>query len=79
MLKAERFDAMRDGLAGLDTSLSSTADQVDKVGGYSYPVITFNGLKPNVENPREPGSGQLGRPNQPAVNGGPTPLSRQAP
>jgi ABC-type transporter Mla subunit MlaD len=49
LLKPERLDAMRDGMAGLDTSLASTADQVDKVGGYSYPVVTFNGLKPSVE------------------------------
>ena len=49
MLKTERFDAMKEGLAGLDTSLTATADQVDKVGGYSYPVISFNGLKPVVE------------------------------
>jgi uncharacterized phage infection (PIP) family protein YhgE len=49
LLKAERFDAMKDGLAGLDTSLASTADQVEKIGGYSYPVVTFNGFKPSVE------------------------------
>ncbi|HEX3152418.1 MAG TPA: hypothetical protein VHR66_30370 [Gemmataceae bacterium] len=49
LFKAERMDAMKDGMAGLDTSLASTADQVDKVSGYSYPVVTFNGLKPSVE------------------------------
>jgi uncharacterized phage infection (PIP) family protein YhgE len=49
LLKPDRLDAMRDGMNGLDTSLASTADQVDKVGGYSYPVVTFNGLKPSVE------------------------------
>jgi DNA repair exonuclease SbcCD ATPase subunit len=47
--KAERIDAMKEGLAGLETSLSSTAEQVEKVGGYSYPVVTFNGIKPNIE------------------------------
>ena len=49
LLKAERMDAIKDGLAGLDTSLASTADQVEKIGGLSYPTVTFNGLKPNVE------------------------------
>lgn len=49
LLKPERLNAMRDGMAGLDTSLAATADQVDKAGGYSYPVVTFNGLKPSVE------------------------------
>jgi uncharacterized phage infection (PIP) family protein YhgE len=47
--KAERIDAMKDGLAGLETSLSSTAEQIEKVGGYSYPVVTFNGIKPSIE------------------------------
>ena len=49
LFKAERMDAIKDGLAGLDTSLASTADQVEKVGGLSYPTVTFNGLKPSVE------------------------------
>jgi len=49
LLKPDRIDAMKDGMAGLDTSLASTADQVDKLSGFSYPVITLNGLKPNVE------------------------------
>ena len=49
LLKAERIDAMTDGMAGLDASLTSTADQIDKVSGLSYPIVTFNGLKPNVE------------------------------
>ena len=40
---------MKEGLAGMETSLGSTADQVDKVSGLSYPIVTFNGLKPNVE------------------------------
>lgn len=49
LLKADRIDAMKEGLAGLETSLKSTADQVDKVSAISYPVVTFNGLKANVE------------------------------
>src|SRR5262249_23042959 len=49
LLKPDRLNAMRDGMAGLDTSLASTADQVNKVGGLTYPVVTFNGLKPSVE------------------------------
>src|SRR6266511_4014819 len=32
------------------------------------------GLKPNRENPRERGCGQLGRLTEPAMNGGPQPL-----
>jgi uncharacterized phage infection (PIP) family protein YhgE len=49
LVKAERMEQIRDGLVGLESSLSSTADQVEKVSGMNYPVITLNGLKPNVE------------------------------
>jgi uncharacterized phage infection (PIP) family protein YhgE len=49
LIKADRIDAMKEGLVGLETSLSTTADQVDKVSGLSYPLVTFNGLKPSVE------------------------------
>jgi len=49
LIKPERLDAMKEGLTGLETSLSSTADQVEKVSAMNYPVITLNGLKPNVE------------------------------
>lgn len=49
MVKPERIAAMKEGLVGLETSLTSTADQVDKVSALSYPLVTFNGLKPNVE------------------------------
>lgn len=49
LLKPERLEAMKDGFAGMETALGSTAEQVDKVSGLSYPVVTFNGLKPNVE------------------------------
>jgi exonuclease VII small subunit len=47
--KPERLQAMKEGFEGMETALGSTADQVDKVSGLSYPVVTFNGLKPNVE------------------------------
>src|SRR5262249_49928693 len=41
--------AMKEGFEGMETALGSTADQVDKVSGLSYPVITLNGLKASVE------------------------------
>jgi uncharacterized phage infection (PIP) family protein YhgE len=49
LLKPDRVAAMKEGLGGLETSLTSTADQVDKVSAVSYPIVTFNGLRPNVE------------------------------
>ena len=49
LVKPDKITAMKEGMAGLETSLSSTADQVDKVSAITYPVVTFVGLKPNVE------------------------------
>jgi ABC-type transporter Mla subunit MlaD len=49
LFKAQRLTAMRDGFKGLDTSLTTGAEQVDRLAGYHYPVVTFRGLKPEVE------------------------------
>jgi uncharacterized phage infection (PIP) family protein YhgE len=49
LLKAERLTSMRDGFKGLETSLATGADQVDRLAGYHYPVVTMRGLKPEVE------------------------------
>jgi ABC-type transporter Mla subunit MlaD len=49
LMKAERLQAMKEGFEGMESALGSTAEQVDKVSGLSYPIVTFNGLKPNVE------------------------------
>ncbi len=49
LLKLERIDTMHDGFKGLEDSLSTGAEQVERLSGYSYPVVTFNGLKPSVE------------------------------
>ena len=49
LLKAQRLTTMRDGFKGLETSLNTGAEQVDRLSGYHYPVVTFHGLKPQVE------------------------------
>ncbi|HEY7313371.1 MAG TPA: hypothetical protein VH643_28740 [Gemmataceae bacterium] len=49
LLKGERIDTMREGFKGLQQSLTTGAEQVERLSGYSYPVVTFNGLKPSVE------------------------------
>jgi ABC-type transporter Mla subunit MlaD len=49
LVKPDRVEAMKEGLAGLEGSLTSTATEVDKVSALSYPVVTLNGLRPNVE------------------------------
>ena len=48
-LKLQKFDTMRDGVRGLEDALDRGAGQVEHLSGYTYPVITFNGLKPVVE------------------------------
>src|SRR5262249_3786057 len=47
-LKVERIDAIREGFQGMESALGSTADQVDKLAGYSYPVVKFSGIKPET-------------------------------
>jgi hypothetical protein len=48
LLRAERLDAMREGFEGMETSLTAGAEQVERLSGYTYPAVTFNGLKPEV-------------------------------
>lgn len=49
LLKVERVNAMRDGFTGLEQSLNSGAEQVERLTGYTYPVVTINGFRPIVE------------------------------
>jgi DNA repair exonuclease SbcCD ATPase subunit len=49
LLKPQRLTTMREGFKGLETSLSTGAEQVDRLAGYHYPVVTFRGLVPDVE------------------------------
>lgn len=49
LLKVERIDTLREGFKGLEQSLNTGAEQVERLAGYSYPVVTFNRLRPNVE------------------------------
>jgi ABC-type transporter Mla subunit MlaD len=48
-LKLQRFDKVREGVKGLEDSLSVGAEQVDRLANFTYPVVTFNGVKPVVE------------------------------
>ncbi len=49
-LPAERLDQIRDGFQGMETALTTTADQVDRLTNYSYPVMKFDSLRsPRVE------------------------------
>src|SRR5262245_2413244 len=49
LLKVDRLDTMREGFRGLEQSLNTGAEQVERLSGYSYPVVTFRGLRPSVE------------------------------
>jgi DNA repair exonuclease SbcCD ATPase subunit len=45
----DNFEAMREGFKGLETSLDSGADQVEKVASYTIPKVTVKGLRLMVE------------------------------
>jgi hypothetical protein len=49
LLKVERLGTMREGFQGLQSSLDSGAGQVDQLASYYYPVVTFNGWRPHIE------------------------------
>ncbi len=49
LLKLHRLDAMRDGFRGLESSLSSGADQVSRLADYTYPVVSFHGIRPELQ------------------------------
>jgi hypothetical protein len=44
LAKVENFQAMRDGFKGLDTSLTTGADQVDRMAKYTLPKVSMKGL-----------------------------------
>ncbi len=48
-LKMPGLPAMREGFQGLEEALGTGADRVDKLAGYSYPVVRFEGLRPVVD------------------------------
>jgi DNA repair ATPase RecN len=48
-LQVERLKTLRDGFDGMYTALATGADQVERLASYTYPVITFNGLKPEID------------------------------
>jgi chromosome segregation ATPase len=49
MLKLQRADAMKEGFKGLEDSLSTGAEQVERLSGYTYPYVRFEGLRPVVD------------------------------
>jgi ABC-type transporter Mla subunit MlaD len=49
LLKLQRAETMRDGFKGLEESLNTGAGQVERLAGYTYPAVRFDGLRPVVE------------------------------
>jgi hypothetical protein len=49
LARGEQLAAMREGFKGLETSLSAGAEEVQRLAGYTYPMVTFNGLRPVVD------------------------------
>jgi chromosome segregation ATPase len=47
-LRLKRLGAIQEGFEGMQTALTKGADQVEKLGSYTYPVVTFNGLTPEI-------------------------------
>src|SRR5258707_391306 len=51
-LQADRLGAMRDGFKSMEDALETSAGQVERMAGFTYPVVKMNGLKPVVEQKR---------------------------
>jgi uncharacterized protein (DUF3084 family) len=49
LIELKRLDAIKDGFAGLETSLETTAGEVEKLAGYKYPHVKVRGLKVDIE------------------------------
>src|SRR5262249_11051890 len=70
ILKLQRFDTMKEGVKGLEGALGTGADQVDRLAGYTYPVVTFNGGKPGVmQKPFWPEGAQIAEGKRKAAEG----------
>jgi ABC-type transporter Mla subunit MlaD len=60
ILQMPQLPAIRTGLQGLETSLSTGAVQVDALASYSYPVVYFEGIRPRAtQRPFWPSGGKI--------------------
>jgi DNA repair ATPase RecN len=48
-MKMEHLTAMKEGFQGLESSLNTGAEQVEDLSSFTYPVVAFNGLRPEIE------------------------------
>jgi DNA repair ATPase RecN len=49
LLDIERMGTMREGFTGLESSLATGAEQVERLAAYTYPMVQFQGGRPQVE------------------------------
>jgi hypothetical protein len=49
LLHGQRLGKVKDGLAGMENSLTLGARQVERLASYTYPVLTFSGWRPEIE------------------------------
>lgn len=49
VLELPRLPAIRDGLHGLETSMSAGARQVDSLSSYTYPTVYWEGWRPRTQ------------------------------
>jgi hypothetical protein len=49
LISPDRLKTMREGFRGMEDALDTGAEQVDRLAGYSYPVVKFKGLRPEVD------------------------------
>jgi len=47
-IKTQRLDTMREGFRGLETSLTTGSEQVERLSAYTFPIVTFSGLRPEI-------------------------------
>ena len=48
MIDPAQLKTMREGFSGIEESLSLGSQQVSRLAGYSYPVVTFDGIVPEI-------------------------------
>lgn len=49
LIELKRLGSIKEGFSGLETSLDTTAGQVEKLAGYTYPSVKVRGLRVEVE------------------------------
>jgi DNA repair ATPase RecN len=59
-LQLRHIETMREGFRGLETSLSTGSEQVERLASYSYPVVAFHGIRPEInQRPFWPEGGEI--------------------